>query len=74
MSKFWSASNGYQGYGPVCALVQADTREQAIAAAEKAFASELAENPRQNSAENAEWCAVQSIVEFTFPYIGDVLP
>lgn len=74
MSKLWSASNGFQGCGPVCALVQAETRDQAIAAAENAFGAEIDPQPIYTDAEKAEYRKVKSITEVTLPYVGDVLP
>lgn len=66
----WSARNGYLGYGPVAALVEADTEAEARSKAETA----LADSWFYGEAEKAQYAQISSITPVTLPYVGDELP
>lgn len=62
----YSVQNGYQGFGPVAALVEAENEASAAEQAREAFKKHYPDT------ENA-W-EPRRIKKVTLPYVGDELP
>ena len=62
----YSVQNGYQGYGPVAALVEASDEDNAKELAREAF--------KQHYPHDEDSWEPRRIRKVTLPYVGDELP
>lgn len=72
--KLWSATNGYMGYGPVAALVVADTEAEARVLASAALRADDEAYPAPDGKPRPSYWEVERIDEVELPYVGDTLP